>query len=111
MRSDSNLSRRRLLAGVPAVAAVGVPSVATALGGLAAGSDPIFAAIAAHKAAVEARVAAMYRLFPDGQDIDGDNPEYAEAEECENEAREDLLTAELTTVAGVAAWLRHMGAP
>jgi hypothetical protein len=34
------LSRRRLLAGVPAVAAVGVPSVATALGGLAEAAEP-----------------------------------------------------------------------
>jgi hypothetical protein len=37
--NTTNLSRRRLLAGVPAVAAVGVPSVATALGGLATGDD------------------------------------------------------------------------
>jgi hypothetical protein len=49
MKTDSTLSRRRLLAGVPAVAAVGVPSVATALSGLAAEPDPIFAAIEEHK--------------------------------------------------------------
>jgi hypothetical protein len=49
MKTDTNLSRRRLLAGVPAVAAAGVPSVATALGGLAGGNDPVFAAIKAHK--------------------------------------------------------------
>jgi hypothetical protein len=49
MKTDSTLSRRRLLAAVPAVAAAGVPSVAIALGGLAAGDDPIFAAIKKHK--------------------------------------------------------------
>jgi hypothetical protein len=42
-----------LLAGVPAVAAVGVPSVATALSGLATGTDPIFAAIERHREAFE----------------------------------------------------------
>jgi hypothetical protein len=52
--NTTTLSSRRLLAGVPAVAAVGVPSVATALGGLAVdGDDPIFAAIEAHKRAIE----------------------------------------------------------
>jgi hypothetical protein len=39
MKTDTTLSRRRLLAGVPAVAAAGVPSVANALGGLAMGGD------------------------------------------------------------------------
>jgi hypothetical protein len=111
MKIETTLSRRRLLASVPAVAAAGVPAAAAALGGLATGTtaDPIFAAIAEHKAAVEARVTAMRTLFPDGQDIDPDHPEYEEAEECENEAREALLTTPLTTVAGVAAWLKHMG--
>jgi len=43
MKTDSTLSRRRLLASVPAVAAAGVPAAATALGGLATGAtaDPI----------------------------------------------------------------------
>jgi hypothetical protein len=39
MKTDTTLSRRRLLVGVPAVAAAGVPSVATALGGLVIGDD------------------------------------------------------------------------
>jgi hypothetical protein len=39
MKIETTLSRRRLLAGVPAVAAAGIPSVATALGGLPIGSD------------------------------------------------------------------------
>jgi hypothetical protein len=38
-----------MMAGVPVVATVGVPSVATALSGLAAEPDPIFAAIEEHK--------------------------------------------------------------
>jgi hypothetical protein len=53
MKTDTTLSRRRLLAGVPAVAAIGVPSVATAPGGLATGDDPIFAAIERHREAFE----------------------------------------------------------
>jgi hypothetical protein len=57
MKNDSTLSRRHLLAGVPAVAAVGVPSVATPLGGLAEGSDPIFEAIADYEEALAARLA------------------------------------------------------
>ncbi len=57
MKTDTNLSRRRLLAGVPAVAAAGVPSVATALGGLATGDDPIFAAIGAYNGALAKRAA------------------------------------------------------
>jgi len=51
MKIETTLSRRRLLASVPAVAAAGVPSVATALGGLAADPDPIFAAIERHREA------------------------------------------------------------
>ena len=60
MRNDSRLSRRRLLASVPAVAATMGPAAASfdkclgALGGLATGSDPIFAAIERHRQAFEA---------------------------------------------------------
>ena len=56
MKTDSRLSRRRLLASVPAVAAAGVPAAATALGGLATGAadDPIFAAIERHRKAFDA---------------------------------------------------------
>jgi len=41
MNTDHTLSRRRLLASVPVVAAAGAPSVATALSGLAEGAEPI----------------------------------------------------------------------
>jgi hypothetical protein len=57
MKTDTTLSRRRLLAGVPAVAAVGVPSVATALGGLAAGDDAKLLALAPELEAVDAEYA------------------------------------------------------
>jgi hypothetical protein len=39
MRSDTNLSRRSLLAGVPAVAAMAAPTTATALSGLPVSPD------------------------------------------------------------------------
>ncbi len=39
MKIETMISRRKLLASAPAAAAIGVPSVATALGGLAAGDD------------------------------------------------------------------------
>ncbi len=39
MKTETTLSRRRLLASVPAVAAAGLPSIATALGGLPTGDD------------------------------------------------------------------------
>jgi hypothetical protein len=57
--STNAMSRRHLLASVPAMAAVSVPAVATAFGGLpAGGDDPVFAAIEAHKQAMEAASAA-----------------------------------------------------
>jgi hypothetical protein len=55
MKTDQTLSRRRLLARIPAVAAAAVPAAATALGGLpATGDDPVFAVIERHRQAFEA---------------------------------------------------------
>jgi hypothetical protein len=53
--NTTNLSRRRLLAGIPAVAATVAPVTATALCRLAAGvsDDPIFAIIERHRQAFE----------------------------------------------------------
>jgi hypothetical protein len=76
---------------------------------IAAGDDPIFVVIAEHKAAHAARVQAMRPLFPNGQDIDPDNPEYAAAEDREEKALKALFTTAPTTAAGVATWLKHLG--
>ena len=63
MKDQTKLSRRRLLAHVSVVAAAMAPVATIALGGLTAGdaalanADPIFAAIAEHKAAVETCIA------------------------------------------------------
>ncbi len=92
MKADTNLSRRRLLAGVPAVAAAGVPSVATALGGFAKGDDPILAAIGAYNEALATRLA-----------YHGEDDEADELMEDEFAALEDLFHTTPTTVAGAAA--------
>jgi hypothetical protein len=117
MKTHSTLSRRRLLAGVPAVAAVGVPSVATALGGLATGDDPIFAAIEAHRATIRAFKAAFEsRDHLEDTDPEGsiDAPEWIAAElEIENaderdaDAEATFLTTQPTTLAGILASLEH----
>ncbi len=105
MKTDTNLSRRRLLAGVPAVAAVGVPSVATALGGLrTGGDDPIFAAIEAHKRA--------YALFDAAFDAhDGDSPEVDETSEHEWDAFWDIFETEPTTAAGLVVLFEYLALP
>jgi hypothetical protein len=55
MTTDTNLSRRKLLASMPAAAAAMAPAAATALCRLPADSDdPIFAAIERHRQAFEA---------------------------------------------------------
>jgi hypothetical protein len=62
--NSNTLSRRRLLASVPAVAAGAVPAAATALGGLATNADPVFAAIETHREAVR-ELAASYEAQSD----------------------------------------------
>jgi hypothetical protein len=52
MKTDSNLSRRKLLASMPAAAAAMAPAAAIALGGLPT-DDPVYAAIEAHREAFE----------------------------------------------------------
>jgi hypothetical protein len=133
MKTDPTLSRRRLLAGVPAVAAAGVPSVATALGGLAAGPDPVFAAIEAHRAMILAMKAAYkvhahledtlppeqrswsYSVWePDMPEGCTDAPEWIDAEngvrdalEREHDAEAAVLATVPTTLAGALALLEH----
>ena len=50
----SDLSRRSLLAGVPAAAFATVPAAAVAAVAVATGADPVFAAIEAHRAVWQA---------------------------------------------------------
>jgi hypothetical protein len=111
----TNLSRRRLLASMPAVAAAGVPSVATALGGLAADSDPIFAAIEAHHDAMKSLTAA-YNAQDDMEESGAQkgSAEWAAAETTvynansrHNQAQLDFLTTAPTTMAGILASLDH----
>jgi hypothetical protein len=67
MKTDTTLSRRRLLAGVPAVAAAGVPSVATALGGFATGGDAELIALGRELAPLVAEVNAARAIDRTGQ--------------------------------------------
>ncbi len=105
MENQTNLSRGRLLAHVSVIAATMAPVATIALGGLPAGNaalfgaDPIFAVIVEHKAAVEACIA-----------LD-DEAKSEEALDYEGAVFKTLFTTVPTTVAGVAAWLQHLGSP
>jgi hypothetical protein len=133
MKIETTLSRRRLLASVPAVAAAVVPTLATALGGLAAGSDPVFAAIETHRTTIRAFEAAFeprahledtlpaaQRSWqrtawePDPPEGCTDAPEWIAVEleiknanerDCDAEAM--FLTTRPTTLAGILASLEH----
>jgi hypothetical protein len=105
VKNQTKLSRRRLLAHVSVIAATMAPVATIALGGLSSGNtalsgaDPIFAVIAEHKAAVETWIA------PD------DKAKSDEALDYEGAVFKTLFTTVPTTVAGVAAWLQHLGSP
>jgi hypothetical protein len=105
VENQTRLSRRRLLAHVSVIAATMAPLATIALGGLPAGNaalsgaDPIFAVIVEHKAAVEACVT-----------LD-DEAKSEEALDYEGAVFKTLFTTVPTTVAGVAAWLQHLGSP
>ena len=94
-------TRRSILAAVPAIAAVMVPASATAPSGLPAGAadDPIFAAIAEHKAAIEAWVSVE------------DDEASGEALDHERDVFERLFRTVPTTTAGVAALLTYLASP
>jgi hypothetical protein len=149
MNADSTMSRRGLLAGVPAIAVAAVPAVAAAVpvaitaapksidamlegvdrkvkrqildvifGWLGAhedaktgAPDPVFAAIEAHKHAMEeVRVKAVpvtRLVVPDPDD------EEALSEACDNERETllDFLLTEPTTIAGALAALEFASSP
>jgi hypothetical protein len=109
MKTDINLTRRRLLARIPAVAAVGVPSVATALGGLPTGDDPIFAVIAEYRAAVAARMAALDRWNEAGEPHSGPLYDASEAGcDHEHDVMAKFFETFPTTSAGAAALFERL---
>lgn len=100
--------------------AIGAPAAGTALSDSRASvagpstADPIFAAIADHRAAC---IAYRQACRKEGR-IDGRSPDYAAAEEASNaalhregEVLEALLKCQPTTLAGVAAVLDHLSLP
>lgn len=112
MKTDTTLSRRRLLASVPAVAAIAAPATAAALSGLPASAatspnDPIFAAIAAHQVAVKEWQACPESLACGDKAEIQSNQAFAYA----FDTFDRLMEVTPTTVAGVAAWLHYLGSP
>jgi hypothetical protein len=99
MKTDTNLSRRRLLARIPAVVATMAPAAASALSGLPTGDDPIFAAIEEHKR--------LNMLF--GASFDGSQEETDEAGDAETAAFWELFETEPTTVAGLIVLFEYLG--
>src|SRR5258707_13707377 len=105
LKNQTKLSRRRLLAHVSVIAATMAPVATIALGGLSpgnadlSGADPIFAVIAEHKAAIETWIALDDKAKSD------------EVLDYEGAVFKTLFTTVPTTVAGVAAWLQHLGSP
>jgi hypothetical protein len=102
-------SRRSVLAGIAAAATPITPALATALGGLpaqaaCAGDDPIFAAIAEHRAAQEAVTAAFDR------DREEDEDEVTKAAQTRQmDAQFALFTTAPTTIDGAADLLAYLG--
>src|SRR5258708_37936639 len=105
VKNQTKLSRRRLLAHVSVIAATMAPVARIALGGLSpgnaalSGADPIFAVIAEHKAAIETWIALDDKAKSD------------DVLDYEGAVFKTLFTTVPTTVAGVAAWLPHLGSP
>jgi len=128
MNTDSKLSRRRLLAGVPAVAVAIGPAAPAALGeplpNVAATSgtssaDPIFAAIEAHKQANLDRKAEIDRMNADLERLgpchsEEDAPSYQDqvaASERERESYRAFWRTMPTTAAGAAAVFQYLQEP
>jgi hypothetical protein len=103
----SDLSRRSLLASVPAAALVTTPVAAVAAVAVATGADPVFAAIEAHSDAW-----AKFSALDDPSDdtyarqkgivyTDADHAAFDAANTAEEEAWEELLSAPCETLAAV----------
>jgi hypothetical protein len=118
MKSDTNLSRRRLLASMPAAAAM-APAAATALCRLPVeGDDPIFGLIAEHREAIRV-LSAAYSVQRRLEAADKeDTPEWDAAEidvdsaiDRHFDAEVAVLTMPPTTFVGIVALLDHAGLP
>jgi hypothetical protein len=101
-------TRRALLAGAPAAAAAALAggAVANAVAistAKATGADPIFAAIAEHRSAIDAYHDACHNHAPED--------ETSELADVETDALADLLDCRPTTLAGIAALLEHLAQP
>jgi hypothetical protein len=112
--NTTHTTRRAVLAGVPLAAATLTPAVAAALSGLAtsgADPDPIFAAIAEHRAACRAWQEASRKDGAEGRynKVTEDASNGAMAHE--GEVLTVLLACQPTTLAGVAALLEHLNQP
>jgi hypothetical protein len=110
MKTDTTMSRRRLLASVPAVAAAGVPAAATALGGLSTGAtaDPIYAAIEVHREAYRTFDAAVATFgvaeaSDDDEAYEAANANVLIASNAEKETAAALIEIVPTTLAGASA--------
>lgn len=97
MRKSTKLSRRGMMAGLPAIAAGVAPAVAFAA------DDPIFQAIEEHRKAYDA-----WQATPD--EIYGEEANMA-AMGTEGRAMRTVLTTHPTTPAGVAALLTWLAQP
>jgi hypothetical protein len=122
MNTDSKLSRRSLLASLPAAAAIGPAALSEPLPNAAATSgttDPIFAAIEAHKQANLDRKAKIDRMNADLEKLgpchgEEDAPSYQDqvaASEREGETYRAFWRTMPTTAAGAAAVFRYLQEP
>ena len=111
----SDLSRRSLLTGVPAAAVtMATPVAAVAAVAVAAGSDPVLAAIEAHKPAW-ALIGETGTLIDtvaarnQGRFItEADRGTFAASLEAENATFDAILTTPVTTLTGALAMLRYV---
>jgi hypothetical protein len=122
MNTDSKLSRRSLLASLPAAAAIGPAALSEPLPNaapLSGTSDPIFAAIEAHKQANLDRKAKIDRMNADLETLgpchsEEDAPSYQDqvaASEREGETYRTFWRTMPTTAAGAAAVFRYLQEP
>jgi hypothetical protein len=109
MKTDSTLSRRRLLASIPTIAAIAAPAAANALSDIPTGSDPVFAVIAEYRAAVIARMAALDRWNEAGEPHSGPLYDASDAG-CghEHDVMAKMFRTFPTTSAGAAALFERL---
>jgi hypothetical protein len=116
MKTGAALSRRRLLASIPAVAAAAVPAAPTALlahpthaAADASGNDPVLTALAAHKAAY-AEIATLESCLTGDKDARFDRLMDTALWHSLDMLR-ILLNTMPTTTFGLACVLQHLATP